>query len=321
MNSIIKMKIRHIIILSLLLPFTIAAQSNPPMPSSLKKIEQPYTTPQKDKKSTDPSQSSAKTFTPVLKLLDTQSQEKTADKTTPKHDERPTAEWWKIPAVWVAIFTGILALITGTLAYFTFKLWRSTKTMVNETSTISKRQTTETERSLNIAKKVARATQKAAKVAELTAQATLGVELPRFAITNMNIIREGEGTFIEVALTNRGRTEAVIISECFVYKESNTLAEKPRYPLHTLNKIGFGSIIESGQTYPLRKQISISDPPISPFLWGYGHIRYRDFLDKIHKFGFVGGTETPPHQLTSGQSIAFREEGPVAYTYDKYDEK
>jgi len=165
-----------------------------------------------------------------------------------------------------------------------------------------------------------RATRKSADTAADMAAAALGVELPWFIVTNMTLICEGRDTFIEVALANRGRTEAVIISECLVFQESPALDEKPRYPLHAFNKIDFGSIIESGQTYTTRKQVGISDTPISPILWGYGYIRYRDFLGKIHRFGFVGGAGSHP-KLTNGQSFAFNEEGPPAYTYNIYDEK
>lgn len=166
--------------------------------------------------------------------------------------------------------------------------------------------------------KSANAAKQSADAATTTANALLGVELPRFIVTNMKGFRGNDGTYIEIALTNQGRTEAAIISECFVYKEANTLDEKPRYPLHTLNQIDFGCVIESRQAYILRRKVDISDTSTSPILWGYGYIRYRDFLNNMHRFGFVGGAKSRT-QLSNGQSFPFNEVGPPAYTYNKYD--
>ena len=191
------------------------------------------------------------------------------------------------------IFNLLMVVFTGFLVVCNILLWKTNK------------------KSIEAAKKAADAAQK-------TADAVIGVEIPRFIIASMDISHRYQGVFVNVNLSNRGRTEAVIVRECLVCKESPELPPKPRYPISCVNKIDFGTIIEPGETREIEQKVFISDPPTSRIFWAYGYIRYRDFLGKIHRFGFAGGTVS--HMgLKEGDCFGLKEEAPPAYTYCEYE--
>ena len=313
-------------ILLLLCGAGICAESQPPTPSTREKVKQPDA---QTKKNNDPANqlnTCTEALAAINKLLNAQEQEKTANKNTGSHKEESTSEWWKIPDIWVAVFTGILAAITGALAYFTLMLWRATKTMVDEASLTSKRQAAETQDALNVSRQAAEAAKKSAEAAELTAQAALGVELPRFVVTSMKLIWNGTEPHISITLTNHGRTEAVVTGECLIYRKEPALAPHPRYPISSQKRIDFGKTIKTGESHIIRESIPSGDicaNSDSPIIWGYGYIKYRDFLGKIHTSGFVGGAsmQSCGRDVNVGRvGVDFEQQGPAAYTYEKYEE-
>lgn len=174
-------------------------------------------------------------------------------------------------------------------------------------------------------KEAADAAKKSADAAELTAQAALGVELPRFVVTSMKLIWNGTEPHISITLTNHGRTEAVITGECLIYRKEPALAPHPRYPMHSQRRIDFGKTIKNGESHIIRENVptdDISANSDSPIIWGYGYIKYRDFLGKSHSSGFVGGVsmQNCSRDIIAGRvGVDFEQQGPATYTYEKYE--
>lgn len=177
-------------------------------------------------------------------------------------------------------------------------------------------------KTLGATKEAANAANKAAEAAEMTAKAAIGVELPRFIVTSMRLDWSETGPYIIVYLSNQGRTEAIITEECLIYSKKPALAPHPRYPIHFQRRIDFGKVVKSGNPCIIKENIpikDISENSDSPIIWGYGYIKYRDFLGKIHTSGFVGGVPMQSCNVV-GATVLFEQQGPAAYTYEIYEE-
>lgn len=208
---------------------------------------------------------------------------------------------------WLVFFTGCLAAI-GLMQLIVFGL-----------------QARRLRQTVEATKEAADAAKKSADAAELTAQAALGVELPRFVVTSMKLIWNGTEPHISITLTNHGRTEAVVTGECLIYRKEPALAPIPRYPISSQKRIDFGKTIKTGESHIIRESIPSNDicaNSDSPIIWGYGYIKYRDFLGKIHTSGFVGGApmQSCSRDVNVGRvGVDFEQQGPSAYTYEKYE--
>jgi hypothetical protein len=92
--------------------------------------------------------------------------------------------------------------------------------------------------------------------------------------------------------------------------------------------IDFGKTIKSGESHQIGVLVPTGDITDSTngsnysIIWGFGFIRYRDFLGRNHVYGFVGGASIPSTYkgvITAIDGIHFQQQGPTAYTYNKYD--
>jgi hypothetical protein len=144
----------------------------------------------------------------------------------------------------------------------------------------------------------AKLTKIVADAAMLSAEAAIGVELPRLFVSN---IRYASGyTYlqppvhdsVEIMIANYGRTPAFLYWESAEYRVVPSLAPEPDYSINGLNREP-GTVIESGDPYKLtargpdRTSVFIRAPfDQGQPLWIYGIIYYRDFLSKPHHFKF-----------------------------------
>lgn len=214
----------------------------------------------------------------------------------------------KFTDIIVALFTIIIGIFTWKLSRSTQRLWETTATQARD----------------NL--RAIEATEKAANAAKISADAALGVELPRFVVTSMRLEWDGTEPLISITLTNHGRTEALITGECLIYRKEPALAPNPRYPMHTQRRIDFGKIIKTGESHTIKESIPTDDinkDSDIPIIWGYGYIKYRDFLGGKHTSGFVGGASMQDcgRDIYAGRvGVDFEQQGPAAYTYEKYDD-
>lgn len=182
-------------------------------------------------------------------------------------------------------------------------------------------------KTLGATKEAANAAQKAAEAAELTAQSSIGAELPRFVVTSMVLRQASPSPYVTITITNHGRTEAIVTGECAIFRKEPSLPPNPRYPISTQKFIDFGQTIQCGESYQIGIPVSAEDitGPVdgsnSFIVWAFGFIKYRDFLNKKHIYGFVGGASLPSTTkgvITAIDGIHFQQQGPSAYTYSKY---
>ena len=209
----------------------------------------------------------------------------------------------------------VTAIATVVMAVFSGLLWATTKSLWVE------------------AKDASLTAQKAAAAAEKSANAALGVELPRFVAANIHFfvrdINVDDGVHsceVRATFLNHGRTEAVITQECLVWKLDSALSPKPRYPIHSVTKIDFGKVVGATQPVVMSCVFSVAAPVVEAIktgqtiLWVYGFIEYRDFLQKRHRTGFVGGFVPPAQAWAIDTPVGtFAQEGPPSYTYNQYE--
>ena len=320
---------RHLLVITLLFAFGLAqATSNPPPPTPPKAGQEQKGDTSKAEKDAKPTQGEPKDSPLSVTInnpvtIQKSEQDRNAEASNSEH--KASNEWWLI--VWTAVLaciTLLLAGITGVLAKYTYKLWL-------DASKTSERQAIETQRSLHIAKESANA-------ATMSAQAAIGVELPRFVVSNIQLsvtdssIRTNSGIFtVETQLANHGRTEAVITVDCLNYEICEWLDPKPAYLEQ--RSLGFGTIIKPAEQHRIECQIpaveldGISNGRGQTTLWVYGFIEYRDFLEKLHETGFVAAWIPPEDRFMKAMDFmdstnismgTFVQEGPEAYTYNRY---
>jgi hypothetical protein len=176
---------------------------------------------------------------------------------------------------------------------------------------------------LNRADKTART---AAEAAKLSADAAIGVELPKLFVTNIDFqlaslnLTDPVSSLhqISITITNYGRTPA------FLHRESAEFfsGPSPAAPIYP-NAIDLepGTIIEKGQLRTLiaRSRDNLSQFDVRPFVAGqamlrvYGAIWFRDFLNKPHVMRFCADLHVP-QGLAAEHPPKFIQGGPTAYT-------
>jgi hypothetical protein len=223
-------------------------------------------------------------------LSPSQQQEKynySTKNTEKKAADISTGERLAAYTLWLAIFTGLLVVISGVQGYFLLR-----------------------------ADKTARITANAAK---LSAEAAIGVELPKLFVKKIELIRV-EPTFgtVEITITNYGRTPAFVFWESAEYR----VGELPREPDY-FNGVDMepGTVIHNGGEYKMtaRERDMTAVFPRAPFnngqqtLWTYGIIYYLDFLDKPHPFRFCAQLFSV---IAEGETriLRFIQGGPEVYT-------
>jgi hypothetical protein len=236
------------------------------------------------------------------------------------------------PEWWLVYVTVPLVIVTAILALFTYKLWSATKDLAADAKETATNQANKTDESIKIAKK-------SADAAKLTAEALLGVQLPRFVVAkiewqnvNESLSKKLNDGTIVVTLVNHGNTEALITSHSLEIIVDAELPLKPEYPKSSVRIIDFGKVIQKDSIHEMSFRLGhLSDMQIEHIrskkikLWVYGYIAYRDFFDKAHKSGFVAVLESFRSYLSGGdptdlpESNRWLQERPTSYTYSVYD--
>ena len=192
----------------------------------------------------------------------------------------------------IAALAGIIvAFFTGTLWWATSGMWRSAEKQRADMLSATK------------------ASEDAARAAEKSANAAVGVEIPRLAIQSIEFLNSG-ATGIEeklryprivVVLKNYGRPPAFIEQESFCFKIGVTLPDHLEYDYAVDQPAG--KAIEAGDIYRLERSGNlprINDNIIGEIikeinsLWIYGYIFYFDFLDMPRWFNFRAQYQVPP---------------------------
>jgi hypothetical protein len=130
-------------------------------------------------------------------------------------------------------------------------------------------------------------------------------------------IDDSQFTFI---FRNEGPTVAEMLGDCFVCRVTKALEPTPRYPMHSHwdNKM-FGKLVGTGINYSTMTRAHLTGEDRAAvidgnsFLWIYGYIEYRDFLDTEWQKGFVTALRIGAN-TGKGEFIT---EGPPAYTYTR----
>jgi hypothetical protein len=155
---------------------------------------------------------------------------------------------------------------------------------------------------------------RAAKAAELSAQASIGVQLPRLVARNMQLYEPSqpyssyrpfgrlivvgdpqEWSQVSVQIRNIGKTTAVLTEECIDYFVGPRLPKTPEYTLILPSPVD--RAIEADGSMDLQitnyfihltaeQRRAMKTIELSHRLWVYGFIRYTDFLDKPHEYRF-----------------------------------
>jgi hypothetical protein len=188
-----------------------------------------------------------------------------------------------VATVWLAIFTGVLAIAT-------VRLWNSTAHLAK----IAAEQSRDMKYSIAAAETSARA-------AELSARATVGVELPIVFLQRIDVMGKGYSpgvipslppapSEIWVWFKNYGRTPAILLHLFIDWDVISRLSDEPDYQrLYPLD-----GVIEPGDTFEFRTasdvifdqaQIEAANRGTERF-WVYGYLAYVDFVRNQHRVGF-----------------------------------
>jgi hypothetical protein len=160
-----------------------------------------------------------------------------------------------------------------------------------------------------------------AGAAKRSADAAVGVELPKLLVRKFDLASGHFSTYdsVEITVINYGRTPAYIYWESAEYRVGPTLPPEPDYRNGVDREPG--TIIEGGDIYKLTARGTDGTSVFlrAPFdggeqtLWIYGIIYYRDFLGEKNVFqccarlyAVRGEREVP--------ILRFIQDGPDAYT-------
>jgi hypothetical protein len=174
-----------------------------------------------------------------------------------------------------------------------------------------------------------RTAEKTANAALRSAQAAIGVELPKVFVTSIKLEQRGMGNFeaqiqvprATVTVKNFGRTPAFLGQQATEGVISAGLPDKPEY--RHGHSVPSGTAIEGGHSYelplasgPFLKIDEIADLVAGKTtFWVFGYVTYRDFLDNWHQLKFCSALYIPtPSEATHGFQPRFLEGGgPEAY--------
>jgi hypothetical protein len=185
----------------------------------------------------------------------------------------------------------LVSLFSGSLVVFTALLWVSTRALWKETRD-----------GRTVAEKAADAAASSALAAQLSTEALVAAEQPRWVVRSMRLelhdIHLDEQVYrgrVIVELANHGRTAAEVIRMALVHRLDVLLEPKPRYPVATVERTSmFGNIGEAGGGWARDEEIALTGDDVErlrrseTMLWLYGYIEYRDYLDREWLKGFIG---------------------------------
>jgi hypothetical protein len=190
----------------------------------------------------------------------------------------------------IALSAFVTAVFTAVLAIATIRLWNSTAIVAK----FAAEQSRDMKDSIAVA-------QASARAAELSARATVGVELPIVFVNRMDMIA-GQSpkvlpslppipSAVWVWFRNYGRTPAILHHLFLNWDVTSRLPDEPDYDrLYPLE-----GVIEPGDTFEFRPeqydviftqaQIDAASKGSERF-WVYGYLSYADFLRNEHRIGF-----------------------------------
>lgn len=216
--------------------------------------------------------------------------------------------------------TVAIAWFTLTLKQSTDNLWRAAEKQRRDARLALKVQIAGMKASIATA-------DRSAKAAELSAKATIGVELPRFTIDGPHIhIVKGDHR-ARIPMVNHGRTPAEITASCLIVREGFNLPSVPRYPFALVQSAGLSTVVDKGGRYIVEQITPISDDvwqlvlTSKEGLWAYGYIDYLDFMKAEHREGFCVRFEPKPlelHPLGTPRSGRWVQGEMPEYTYSRY---
>src|ERR1700733_2607837 len=165
----------------------------------------------------------------------------------------------------------------------------------------------------------------AAEAARLSARAAVGVELPRVFLSKCEFAESDKPSEaqlqypeLEMAVSNYGRTPAFPIEVSIEIVCGAALPPEPRYS--RTDPFPTGSVIRD-QPYrliPLAPHFSAEDAIAvaseKKFIWVYGYVAYKDFLNDEHKCRFCQKLCKMPHPIDNGGV------GRTLYAFDDWDE-
>lgn len=186
--------------------------------------------------------------------------------------------------------------------------------------------------------------QTATAAAVKATNAAVGVEVPRFILKSVTITslltearRALESGSVYITFTNHGRTAAAILGEHFDWRVCVRLPERPEYKRDRFRFSDIGAVVDTGADYTMsvpQGSLCIIGRPITDeeatkvlrgeeYLWLYGFVAYRDFLEDTHRIGFclrldvMHARFTDTKEIDRGMILALRfvQDGPPAYTY------
>lgn len=236
--------------------------------------------------------------------------------------------WEKTRCDPVAYFTIWLVGFTGVLAASTIGLW-----IVTWRSGV--RQSNDMKDSVEVARR-------AATAAELAAQASIGVQLPRLAARFMKLFEPSQphGGYrpfdtpivsgdprdwsqVSVQIFNIGKTTAIVTAECIDYFVGPRLPKVPKYTMVLPSPVD--NVIEADGSMDLQitnyfihltaeQRNAMKTIELSHRLWVYGFIRYTDFLDKPHEYRFCRRCIWSGGIVGTGIAFVSESDTPVEYT-------
>lgn len=230
----------------------------------------------------------------------------------------------------IAIFTGVLAISTIGLWTATVRLWKAGDQQLELIASNASIQSRDMEASIAVADRAARA-------AELSAQASIGLQLPRLVVEAAFLFRPGqphgadqpytvpiengaapEWSQAAAPFSNVGNTNAFLSEECIEYFVGPRLPETP--PYNRVIPLPSGFIIKNSNTWHARignrfihltteQREAMETIELSHSLWVYGFLRFTDFLGNPHEcrfcrkwdrsMGFVSESNAPPEYTRS----------------------
>lgn len=302
------------------------AELQPPVSSRWEKKEQPIPHPKENKEATAQSKVCTEFLASITELINAQNQENTSDKTKTKHDEKFATEWWKVPDVLVAIFTGLLTGATGILALFTYRLWNATKTMVDETARSSIRQASETQSALKISRDAANSSMEQTKIAteglQRSNRAWIGLIGPVKIVTPLTFDGNSVHCKIRLSVKNIGVSPAIntcstceLIVKPYPSPDPRTFIATVDQDFLKMATNNMGITVIPGEpiqlaTTEIRGTMPEKRSDVS--VWLNGYFGYRDEFEAIHYSSFFFSFVTPdgerkisPNKIVKGRFESF----------------
>lgn len=210
-------------------------------------------------------------------------------------------------AFWTAIFT-------GTLTVSTVLLWIATEQLARR------------------AEEQAKDTKAIVAAAKKSADAAMGVEIPRpilMRIRSKNPHADPKNWLGESTLTaifqNHGRTTGVITETCLSSFVGTELPHEPVYASDMIRRTPYTSLMAPGKSYQFVRQLPLTEDSVrailsgDEYLWVYGYVKFRDFLNIEWQSGFCRVFELiqDASRHSAGRRARFSYGGHSAYTFTK----